>query len=632
MKKKIAMFAGGWGGEYLQEVICGIEEVAKTENVDVFVFINFSVPGTDSIANEREFELFTLPDIEDFDGLIILANSFNLPQEFDYFTEKIKNIKIPTVSIEYKLEDTVAVFSDNYKGMYDLAHHIITVHNVKNILFIGGPQNHMESAERLRALQDVAKENGLSIPKENIKYGDWAKNSAIRLLQEWMEENEGIPEAVVCANDVMAMGVCDMLEQLNYRIPEDVIVTGYDCLRLAQEYQPAIASVNHEWGRMGAEALQILMNKMRGEVTEDTILETRFVSGGSCGCKYDGDRRLQLARINRKNMIDGLTADSHFRHIYSAVRKAVNAQELSDGLANLFVHEHPMEGQNFMLCLNPEFFRDEGGESNFAVQGYSEQVIVIGAIQNGNILPCSKKSKKEAMTYHATEKDEAGVYLYLPIYSDTTTYGFAVLTSDLHTACDNQLYIWTRHVNQYLEQVRRNITIDNLTKRLTELSVTDTLTGVYNRAGCEKIAYPMLKNWKENGGTGVIMLVDIDKMKGINDRYGHNHGDLALCTVASVLKKELSEEWIISRFGGDEFFIGGCLSTREINLNALRESLEKRLEQEVKSRGITFRLTISVGSVLVQPEDDIEIEKYLQMADEDMYHVKNMHHKMHEER
>jgi len=56
------------------------------------------------------------------------------------------------------------------------------------------------------------------------------------------------------------------------------------------------------------------------------------------------------------------------------------------------------------------------------------------------------------------------------------------------------------------------------------------------------------------------------------------------------------------------------------------------LEQEVKSRGITFRLTISVGSVLVQPEDDIEIEKYLQMADEDMYHVKNMHHKMHEER
>ena len=184
-----------------------------------------------------------------------------------------------------------------------------------------------------------------------------------------------------------------------------------------------------------------------------------------------------------------------------------------------------------------------------------------------------------------------------------------------------------RHINENLEQVRRNITIAELTKKLTALSVTDVLTGVYNRAGCEKIAYPMLKNWKENGGTGVVMLIDVDKMKTINDKYGHESGDLALCTVTSVLKNVLPENWIISRFGGDEFFIGGCIPGGTVDLNALRYSMEKCLEQEVKERRIAFRLTISIGSVLIHPEDDVEIEEYLQLADDDMYKVKAMHHK-----
>ena len=88
----------------------------------------------------------------------------------------------------------------------------------------------------------------------------------------------------------------------------------------------------------------------------------------------------------------------------------------------------------------------------------------------------------------------------VPILGDLRTYGFAVLTGDLRIACDNQFYIWTRHTSQYLEHVRRNITISDLTRKLTQMSVTDVLTGVYNRAGCEQIAFPMLEEWRARGG------------------------------------------------------------------------------------------------------------------------------------
>lgn len=632
MKKKVAVFTGGWSDEYLQEVIHGMETVAKQEAVDLFVFTNFTSSLVTGGSNDSEFNILKLPEFEDFDGVVMLGNSFNIPCEISYFKEKLMSSRVPAVSIEYKFDGVVSVFTNNYAGMHDLATHMIGEHGARNILFIGGPKEHMESAERLKALLDAANESGFELPDGNIKYGDWSKASAIACLQEWMQENEGLPDAVVCANDVMAMGVCDFLWENEYRVPEDVLVTGYDCLRSAQEYLPAIASVNHEWGPMGEAALQLLLKGIRGEEMEDIVLGTRFVAGGSCGCNCGSDKEILAKRKKQKSPIDSLTADMHFRFIYLAVRKAEEIEDLSGGLSYCFAQQHMMEGEDFMLCLDPEFFRIVEGDTNLRTEGYSEQVEVVGAIRGGQWMPHRTMDRKEAMFYFAEEKKEPGVYIFLPVYSDNKTYGFAVQTCDLRVAGENQLYIWTRHINENMEQVRRNITIAELTKKLTALSVTDALTGVYNRAGCEKIAYPMLKNWKENGGTGIVMLIDVDKMKTINDKYGHENGDLALCTVTSVLKKVLPENWIISRFGGDEFFIGGCVPGGTVDLKALRYSLEKSLEQEVKERNIKFRLTISIGCVMIRPEDEVEIEEYLQLADDDMYAVKAIHHKMQEEK
>ena len=221
--------------------------------------------------------------------------------------------------------------------------------------------------------------------------------------------------------------------------------------------------------------------------------------------------------------------------------------------------------------------------------------------------------------------------MYVPIYNEERTYGFAVLTGELEILRNNRLYIWTRHMNQYLEQVRRNIMIVDLTERLTNLSVMDTLTGVYNRAGCERITYPMLEDWREKGGLGVIFLIDIDKMKTINDESGHANGDLALRTVASVLRAEMPKDWVVSRFGGDEFLVGGRVIDGEIDIDGICRAVEERLAKEVEKRNIKFRLTVSVGGVAIHPEDEFDIEKYLQMADEAMYRMKDNHHKIIEE-
>lgn len=633
MKKKIAVFASGWGDEYFREVVFGISEAAKKENTDTFAFVNFSIRDLDALLNEGEFNVFTLPYLEDFDGVILLANSFNLVREIDYFSAKLKELKIPAVSVEYELENATSLVSDNYTGMYDLVKYVVEVKGARNILYIGGPKNHLENLDRLKALRDVAKENGFSVPDTNVRYGDWARKSAMAIMAEWMEEHGKLPDAVLCANDIMAMGACEQLGNMGYQVPADVLVTGFDCLRSGQEFQPPIASVSHEWELMGETAFGMLKKKMQGEAQEKVMLPATFVPAKSCGYMIGdnpGDRIYEV----RKSLgieINGVDADSHFRHIYLAVRNTDNPDDLSACLSDLFMREHLMEGEDFMLCLDPEFFRFEDDDLNLCVSGYNDKMEIIGSLLGGKPLEHMTKERNEALFWMASQNKDAKLYIVGPILGDLRTYGFAVLTGDLRIACANQFYIWTRHMSHYLEQVRRNVTISDLTRKLTQLSVTDVLTGVYNRAGCEQIAFPMLEEWRANGGYGVIMLVDVDKMKIINDKFGHSSGDLALRTVAGVLKAGLPEDWIVSRFGGDEFFVGGKLSGPDIDLKALRSSLESRLEKEVKKREIEFILTISIGSAKMCPEDTIEIVRYLQTADKDMYAIKQAHHKWIEE-
>lgn len=630
MKKKIAVFASGWGDEYFREVVYGISETAKKENIDTFAFVNFSIRGLDALLNEGEFNIFTLPNLEDFDGVILLANSFNLTREVEYFAEKLKKMDIPAVSVEYELERAASLVSDNYAGMHDLVKHVVEEHGARKIVYIGGPKDHLENIDRLQALRDVAEANGFRIPEEDIKYGDWDRASAMRLIKEWLETQKKLPDAVLCANDKMAMGVCEQLEEMGYRVPGDVIVTGFDCLREGQEFFPSIASVGHDWVKMGSVAFEMLLQKMCGKEPEETTLPTNFIPAASCGCHVEDNQngKMRSGRRNRGIEIDGLEADAHFRHIYLAVRKTDNAEDLSESLSELFCHENLMEGEDFMLCLDPEFFQIEEDDINLYVTGYNEKMEIIGSILDGKPLARTVKERNEALHWMAQQKKEPRLYIVVPILGDLRTYGFAILTGDLRVACDNQFYIWTRHTSQYLEQVRRNLTISDLTRKLTQLSVTDVLTGVYNRAGCEQIAFPMLEEWRRREGTGVIMLVDIDKMKTINDVYGHSSGDLALRTVASVLKSGLPEDWIVSRYGGDEFFVCGRLHGQEVDVETLRRTLESRLAKEVKKRDIAFPLTISIGTARMMPEDTVEIAAYLQMADDDMYDIKQAHHKM----
>ncbi len=158
-------------------------------------------------------------------------------------------------------------------------------------------------------------------------------------------------------------------------------------------------------------------------------------------------------------------------------------------------------------------------------------------------------------------------------------------------------------------------------ERLHSLSITDELTGLFNRRGFSTLAERQAKvAIRQNKGM-LLLCVDLDDLKGINDTMGHNTGDLALIEAAGILKKTFRESDIISRVGGDEFTvfqIEDAATTPEVLIGRLQQKLAARNEQG----GQRYHLSFSVGVAHCTPESFISINELLIQADKSMYEQK----------
>ena len=129
----------------------------------------------------------------------------------------------------------------------------------------------------------------------------------------------------------------------------------------------------------------------------------------------------------------------------------------------------------------------------------------------------------------------------------------------------------TRHIASGLGRARQNIKLDKLNKLLADISVRDELTGLYNRMGYEKIAIPYLDELRHTKQNCVIMVADINRMKVINDKFGHLQGDNAIKITADVIRGSIPAGWKAVRYGGDEYVIIGEYDASE-DMEAIKKA------------------------------------------------------------
>jgi two-component system cell cycle response regulator len=157
--------------------------------------------------------------------------------------------------------------------------------------------------------------------------------------------------------------------------------------------------------------------------------------------------------------------------------------------------------------------------------------------------------------------------------------------------------------------------------QLKELSMTDPLTGLYNRRGFWALADSHIKMTRRQRRRSLILCADLDGLKLINDMHGHDEGDRAIMKTAEVLRDCFRESDIVARFGGDEFvtLAYDTVSGSEQTLTGRIRSRLKRASETTK-RG--YELSLSIGTAVVNGGRETGLEELLDKADRALYRNK----------
>jgi len=151
---------------------------------------------------------------------------------------------------------------------------------------------------------------------------------------------------------------------------------------------------------------------------------------------------------------------------------------------------------------------------------------------------------------------------------------------------------------------------------LLTLSLTDELTGLYNRRRFFVLTEQCLKVAARTKKRPLLLFIDMDDLKWINDHYGHNEGDQALIGLANILKKTFRESDIIARIGGDEFVV--LLESTDEDSETLLTRLHENI-RDYNTKQSQPILSISLGTAQFDPEYPISVDQFLSKADVSMY-------------
>ena len=296
-RKTVGVFASQVGRAWGTEFLAGVSAAAEEQNVNLVHFIGGKL--TPLITDDKDklsFGLYDLAKPGQFDGLLLTADvAYGAsPQDLKTFSDFYGAIPIVTQSVEV---DGASMFIPNNKeGMRAAVRHLIQEHGYKRIAFIRGIRGQVDAEQRFQAYQDELKAHNLRFAEDLVVEGDYTPESGRAAVRVLLDERKLRFQALVAANDSMAFGALEALQQRGVRVPDDVAVTGFDDLREAQATGVPLTTVRQSFYTAGKQAMEALLKRIHGHtIPPVTVTPTQLLTRWSCGCLPENVRQAAVA-------------------------------------------------------------------------------------------------------------------------------------------------------------------------------------------------------------------------------------------------------------------------------------------------------------------------------------------------
>ena len=254
-RKTIGIILFDITGYYQQQLVHTLSKTASKRGYNLLTFSAFTIYGSDTKNAAGEYNILHLIPYEQLDALIVCHDTFNSNEAVEELWKLVtERCQAPIISIRKKVNGCYNILAEDTDAIPAFVRHFHDVHHFDRIAFMSGPYNHPDAIFRLEKYKEAMAELGLDCPEEYIFEGDFWKNCAADAANHFMNLTNR-PQAIVCANDYMALSLCKELTLQGYSVPQDIAISGFDDGRGSQR-PPAHAQPAQAPERSGAQAEQ----------------------------------------------------------------------------------------------------------------------------------------------------------------------------------------------------------------------------------------------------------------------------------------------------------------------------------------------------------------------------------------
>lgn len=632
-RKCIGVFMGQPNLPFQTELLKHIRDNAFAAGCNVAVFSAMIYTGGYPYFQEGESQNVALANFDTMDAVIVVpdtlqANESDGKNVMEYIR---KNFHGPRVALDIEAEGYKQFFCDDADSVAFLVSHLIEEHECSDIAFMTGVEGHPHSIGRLNGYYKALKEHNIPIDESRVFYGDFWYNAGERVVEELCKSEKGLPQAIACANDAMAVSVYKALETRGYRIPEDILVTGFDHAGNASSGNYPITSAMRNIGEIAEQAMRYIFNEWGLNDLPKFESQECLVINKSCGCKIN---KRQTYHISTLNTLDGYYSCYNFM-----LEDMISSDDIHACVWKIDWYASDMPNflnkfSNLRICLCDDWntlvaSEHEGSFSDNVILALDKRDMRPGDANNGNIKDMRFMAKvvfprKDYFPGFGDINEEPAVYYFNVLHFGKNCFGYSVLSYNKDTddyVYDDVYVRWVRTVNASLESLRRQYAVEALHQAAEERAITDTMTGLFNRNGYNKMLAEMIDDIGEDEKFAFLFF-DNNGLKYINDTYGHVAGDDVICQTARVISRQYFPEArkeVNFRIGGDEYVklvLGKLTGTMAGKcIDQIHEELDK-LNADGSRK---YPIYVAGGFQMYTADTIMSPDEIMKSADEQMY-------------
>ena len=615
-QRKIAVLMASIDREYQQDFSSSLASECAKMGIDICIFNSqghMNVAVSDSGVGESK--IYELPDLKDFDGVIAMPATMGSEITMKRLCDALSTVPgKPLVSIDVPQDHAVTIRFDDRVSMESLTEHLITAHGARKFAFICGPLDSTVSAERLAACRSALSRHGLTLDDDMVFEGHWNRAGGHSAAEKLLQQSDPLPDAIMCANDDMALSVIDCLEEHGIRVPKDISVTGFDALQ--EGVMRGLTTIRRPIDQCAKTAIEILNAWIDGQEPKEKniLLSTVTIWGSSCGCGQSLEHmneKLRMLVSDKWRMEASLTRISMFSGIMAGVSDEAEAHEkIRDYIRTLGIRE-------FYLCVDPAICRDISSASDAS---YPEKMLLLYGVGGDKEYDVEIISTADLTPGIRKDRQDAVCLVFCPLYYRDRSLGYIAM--NLNDTPSLALYPMLMLLNGALMSLYMQTNVRRSAATIERMAIQDILTGMLNRRGYMEKAPALLNQARREGLVFALLSADMNGMKRINDQYGHLKGDEAICRMGRVLRCLHVFGMTPVHISGDEFLAYGVIDDAK-EAEEMVKAVNDELRRMNREDPWICDLSAGIGAYAAVPGPEDTIDAFMTFADHAMYEDKN---------